>query len=70
MDESQRIVTKRSIERLLYPMLGRIELIEQWWHSRNKAFDMKTPDEVYQTGAEGREKVYRYVLNHCDYIGS
>ena len=60
------VIIKSNINQLLQPMLGRPELVDAWWDSKNKAFDMKTPDEVYQTGAEGRKRVYEYVLGSSD----
>jgi len=47
-------------------MIGSPQLVDGWWDSPNKAFDLKTPDEVYQTGAEGRKRVYEYVLGCSD----
>jgi hypothetical protein len=60
------VIIKSNINQLLQPMLGRSELVDAWWDSKNKAFDMKTPEEVYQTGAEGRLSVYQYVLGSSD----
>jgi hypothetical protein len=62
----QNVIIKSNINQLLQPMLGRSELVDAWWHSKNKAFDDKTPDEVYQTGEEGRKRVYQYVLGCSD----
>jgi hypothetical protein len=64
--ENQMVIVKSDINRYLYSMLCRPELVDGWWLSPNKAFDMKTPDEVYQTDAEGRKQVYDYVLGHSD----
>jgi hypothetical protein len=47
-------------------MMGSPQLVDGWWDSENKEFDGKTPDEVYQTGAEGRLRVYQYVLGCSD----
>ncbi len=59
-------IIKSDINRHLYTMLGRSELVDGWWDSPNKAFNGKTPDEVYQTGAEGRLSVYQYVIGCSD----
>jgi len=59
-------IIKSDINRYLQPMLGRPELVDGWWNSENKAFDGKTPNEVYQTGAEGRLRVYQYVIGCSD----
>ena len=60
------IIVKSDINRYLYAMIGSTQLVDGWWDSENKAFDGKTPDEVYQTGEEGRLSVYQYVLGCSD----
>ena len=62
----ENVIIKSDINQLLQPMLGRTELVDAWWHSVNKAFDGKTPNEVYQTGEDGRKHVYEYVLGSSD----
>ncbi len=37
---------KRENDVLLFAMLGSKELVEQWWHSPNKGFDMAHPADV------------------------
>jgi hypothetical protein len=59
-------IIKSDINRYLQSMLGRAELVDGWWDSPNKAFNMKTPNEVYQTGEEGRKRVYEYVISCSD----
>lgn len=39
-------------------LLGKESLVERWWISKNKAFDMKTPLEMY---AEDMNRVDRYI---------
>ena len=55
-------IIKSNVNQYLYAMLGKSELVDLWWDKPNKAFDMKTPNEVYQTGSEGRKQVYDYVI--------
>ena len=62
----ENVIIKSDINQLLQPMWGRPELVDAWWHSENKAFDGKTPNEVYQTGAEGRLSVYQYAVGCSD----
>ena len=62
----ENVIIKSDINRYLYAMMGSPQLVDGWWHSRNKAFDMKTPDEIYQVDAEGRKRVYQYVLGCSD----
>ena len=59
-------IIKSNVNQYLYAMIGRPELIDLWWDKPNKAFDMKTPDEVYQTGVDGRKQVYDYVRGCSD----
>lgn len=66
-----QLIVKSDVNKYLYALLGRYELVDQWWYSANHAFDGKTPDSVYQTGAEGRQVVYEYVMKYAmDYGGS
>lgn len=59
-------VVKVTLNRLLFAMLGRAELVDQWWQSPNKAFESKTPDEVYFSGEDGRKKVADYIQFHAN----
>lgn len=52
---------KKDINVMLHAMLGRRDLVDTWWDSPNKAFDMKTPNEVYLSSEDGRRQVYQYV---------
>ena len=47
---------------LLLALLG-TPLAKDWWHFRNKAFDMLTPEEVWKTDPT---KVYEYLLNYYE----
>jgi hypothetical protein len=49
---------KSKYDKLLMALLGKESLVERWWVSKNKAFDMKTPLEMY---AEDAERVDRYI---------
>ena len=60
--ENQMLIIKSNVNQYLYAMLAKSELVDLWWDKPNKAFDMKTPNEVYQTGSEGRKQVYDYVV--------
>jgi uncharacterized protein (DUF2384 family) len=56
---------EKKVERLnecLMSLLGSEELVEKWWLSKNKGFDMKTPQEVWDSGEEGKELVIHYLL--------
>ena len=54
-------IVKLDIDKWLLRLLGRQELVEQWWISHNWEFGMKAPIEIYQSGDEGRQHVIRYV---------
>lgn len=54
---------KSLINRFLFAMLGSSELVTQWWSSPNRAFDKKTPEEVY---AVDPDKVLSYVIGASD----
>jgi hypothetical protein len=49
---------KSKYDGLLMSLLGKEVLVERWWVSKNKAFDMKTPLEMY---AENANRVDQYL---------
>jgi hypothetical protein len=51
--------------RILKALLGSDELVQQWWARPNKAFEMATPDELWQTPS-GRNHVYSYLLDQME----
>jgi hypothetical protein len=55
----------RKANEILKALLGSDELIERWWLSPNKAFDMQLPDEMWHT-TSGRNKVYSYLLDQME----
>ena len=61
---SNPVHVKVTLNRILLALVGREELVEEWWLSKNKAFNMKTPNEVYLSNEEGRKQVIDYVLFH------
>jgi hypothetical protein len=63
---TEHIITKIEINRYLHAMLGRVDMIDLWWDSPNKAFNDKTPNDVYLADAEGRKRVYQYVMSCSD----
>ena len=52
-----------SIKQALEAMLGS-GLVDDWWTSANKAFDMKTPQQMY---LEDPSRVKQYLLKHLQY---
>lgn len=61
---STEVITKVQINRWLHAMLGREQLVYDWWHGANRAFEGQTPEQVYQSGAAGRAQVRDYVFSH------
>ena len=62
-----KIYTRNTLNEMLYDLMGRAELVEQWWESSNKAFDGKSPVDVYWSSEEGRQKVADYILTYTNY---
>lgn len=50
----------KDINRQLYALLGNPTLVDQWWNTPNRGFELKTPQEVWTT-EQGPERVRRYV---------
>lgn len=59
---SDSVHIKVTLNRILLSLVGREELVEEWWVSPNKAFEQKTPNEVYLSSDEGRQQVIDYIL--------
>ena len=51
--------------RILKALLGTDELVQRWWSSPNRAFDMQLPDDLWHTNS-GRTKVYKYLLDQLE----
>ena len=58
MEQTELIYEK--CDALLMAMLGRQDLVERWWHSPNRGFDMAYPAEV-----EPR-KVLQYLMSKAE----
>lgn len=46
------------MNRILMPLLGSDHLVNMWWDSRNIAFDMQTPADVWKYD---RQRVFEYI---------
>ena len=53
------LVNNHIMNAMLFAMLGSDELVERWWETPNKAFDMKCPKDVDE------QKVHQYLGAHC-----
>lgn len=52
---------KAALNECLMAMLGSEQLVSDWWDSPNKAFDMMTPNEVWE---EDYDRVRSYVVGY------
>lgn len=59
-------IVKVSLNKYLYAILGRQELVDQWWESPNKAFGGSTPNQVYWSGEDGRKQVAKYIIDNVN----
>lgn len=55
------VITKQELDKWLLAMLGKESYVDLWWTNPNKAFDMKTPIEVYRTNPDA---IARYLGTH------
>ena len=53
---------REKLDVILFSMLGSRELVEKWWVSPNKAFDMRTPLSLMD---DKKHEVIDYVLGHA-----
>lgn len=53
-------MTKDLLDRLLLRLLTTEDLVDRWWKSPNKAFDMLTPNEQFKLD---HIKVTAYIFN-------
>jgi hypothetical protein len=60
------MTNKFALNKMLMALLGSQEFVDRWWQSPNYAFEMKTPDDVYLSGLQGRREVTGYVLSHLE----
>jgi hypothetical protein len=47
-------------------LLGSEAMVEQWWQSQNLAFELKTPQEVFDLNDQGQLNVLNYLSEHCN----
>lgn len=59
------VFVKTDLDKLLYGLLRRTDLIEQWWDTPNAAFNNRSPIQTYQSGDEGRRQIRDYILQFC-----
>ena len=54
----------KNLNEYLFALLGDWSVVEKWWHLPNKAFDGKTPVQVWNE-SDGQQKVTDYVMWFC-----
>lgn len=59
------IMQKIQMNRILLALLGSQERVLRWWDIPNKAFDLRTPNELWNNGEQ--ETVKNYLLKQFDY---
>lgn len=75
LEDHQEEVRIVDLERLKANLRGRSEALvialvgkdtsEKWWNSRNRAFDMLTPNQMFEINPD---TVYKYLLNYSSYV--
>lgn len=56
---------KLKLNKILFALLGSDELVSKWWNSPNKAFDLKTPYEMWETD-DGKKRVIEYIYQQYE----
>jgi hypothetical protein len=56
---------KEKLNIVLFSMLGSDELVGQWWRSPNYHWALSTPDDVWESGEDGKKQVIQYILGHA-----
>jgi len=56
-------MTPNNIRELLLPLVGE-DLVDSWYTSPNKAFDNKTPEQMFEEGK--RKEVFDYLIAQMD----
>jgi|LakMenEpi13Jul12_1017406.scaffolds.fasta_scaffold31631_1 hypothetical protein len=51
---------KQSLNEILLQVLGSREMVETWWATPNKAFDMEIPDDLIHSNR--KNEVIKYIL--------
>lgn len=61
-DNQDPVLIRKRCEALIIAMVGKI-LAKQWWNNPNKAFDDKTPEQMYSVSPT---TVYTYLMNRTE----
>ena len=55
----------KKINIALYGMLGSLEFVQRWWPGPNLAFQLKSPQEIWDSGEDGKDEVENYVMSNA-----
>jgi hypothetical protein len=58
------VITKQNCDLFLKGLLGKDELVEKWWESKNLGFDNQSPQQVFDSGEKGKEQVFEYIMSY------
>ena len=60
--EQFKAAMKKRCDALLFAMIGREDLCENWWNGPNIAFDLHHPADVFE---KNPLRVYNYIAGHA-----
>lgn len=55
---------RQQVNAILRALLGSDELVQRWWIGENLHFNLKCPQEVWDSSEEGQQEVANYVFTH------
>ena len=61
VDQEVMTMKLEALNKMLLALLGNEALVTMWWDGQNRAFDYKTPREVYETTPT---RVINYITGH------
>ena len=61
VDQEVMTMKLEALNKMLLALLGNEALVTMWWDGQNRAFDYKTPREVYETAPT---RVINYITGH------
>ena len=65
-DKQRYHYMKVECDNMLFGLLGSQKYVEQWWQSQNLGFQLRTPQDVFDSGEEGQMNVWNYLSEHCN----
>lgn len=54
----------KQINDILHGLIGSPEYVQRWWLSPNINWELKCPQEVWDSGEDGQDEVWNYVLTY------